>query len=408
MANIQVHSASGKETTEALRALDTELRNVSSPAHLLFTFYGATHDDSALHSYLTTRFPGTPIIGGTSSGGFMTHRGMCDENSIGVLLIEDPDGDYGVASGPLGDNPSQAAETLLQQALANCGCSGELPELIWAYQTPGHEEAVIEGLRRVVGDRCPIIGGSSADNDVSGNWRQLGTNGPSRDGLVIAVLFPSSPVDCAFQGGYEPAGPSGIVTGVAFHPAGDSGIVTSASGRQILTIDGESAAEVYNRWTDGRVSHKLPHGGTILAETTMCPIAVDGGRSDGVTQFLLVHPESVHAGGAMSTFCAVNVGDRVYAMKGDRSRLIDRADRVVQQAKRALSMSTPSVAGALMVYCAGCKMAVGEDIAQVAAAVARGLGDAPFIGCFTFGEQGRLIDKNVHGNLMISAVAFGA
>ena len=109
----------------------------------------------------------------------------------------------------------------------------------------------------------------------------------------------------------------------------------------------------------------------------------------------------------MSTFCSVNVGDRVYAMKGDRTRLIDRADRVVQQAKRALALSTPKVAGALVTYCAGCKMAVGDDIADVAEAVAHGLGDAPFIGCFTFGEQGRLIDRNVHGNLMISAVAFG-
>jgi hypothetical protein len=404
MVNIQVHSASGPDTSRVLQDLDAELNVADSAAHLIFAFYGASHDDNALHSYLKTRFPGTPVIGGTSSGGFMTHRGMCDESSIGVLVVDDPHGDYGVAAGPLGVDPACAAETLLQQALASCGCSGELPELIWAYQAPGHEEEVIDGLRRVVGDRCPIIGGSSADNDVSGQWRQLGTDGPLSAGLVIAVLFPSSPVDCAFQSGYEPAGPSGIVTSIALRP-GDN---ATASGREILTIDDEPAADVYNRWTGGLVSHKLRDGGTILTETSLCPIAVDGGRCDGVTQFLLVHPESVHANGSMSTFCAVNVGDRVYAMKGDRTRLIDRADRVVQQASRALSHSTSSVAGALIVYCAGCKLAVGDDIAQVAAAVAHSLGDAPFIGSFTFGEQGRLIDKNVHGNLMISAVAFGA
>ena len=39
-------------------------------------------------------------------------------------------------------------------------------------------------------------------------------------------------------------------------------------------------------------------------------------------------------------------------------------------------------------------------------AVAANLGGAPFIGCFRFGEQGRLMGRNVYGNLMISAVAF--
>lgn len=408
MTQIQVHSASGTNTSAVLGLLDSELRGASAPAHLLFAFYGADHDDIAIHDYLSKRFPGTPVIGGTSSGGFMTHRGMCDENSIGLLLIDDPAGEYGVASGRIGTDAAKSAEELLQEALSSCGCSGELPELIWVYQAPGHEEAVIEGLRRVVGDRCPIVGGSSADNDVSGKWRQLGPSGPLCDGLVIAVLFPSTAIDCAFQGGYEPAGPSGIVTGVAFHAVGESGIVTSASGREILTIDDMPASAVYNDWIDGRLSGKLLDGGTILAETTMCPLAVDVGRVDGITNFLLVHPESVQTNGALTTFCAVDVGTRVYAMKGDRSRLIERADRVVQQAKRALAVASPSIAGALVIYCAGCKMAVGDDIAQVAAAVARGLGDAPFLGCFTFGEQGQLLDRNVHGNLMISAVAFGS
>ena len=43
---------------------------------------------------------------------------------------------------------------------------------------------------------------------------------------------------------------------------------------------------------------------------------------------------------------------------------------------------------------------------RVAVAVAANLGGAPFIGCFRFGEQGRLMGRNVYGNLMISAVAF--
>lgn len=407
MTRLQVHAASGTDTPDTLRLLDLEVGQAARDTHLLFAFYGCDHDDDALHAYLERTFPGTPVIGGTSSGGLMTHKGLFDERSIGLLLIDDAEGDYGVAAGQLGPDPAHSAETLLRQALANCGCSGELPELIWVYQAPGHEEDVIEGLRRVVGDRCPIVGGSSADNDVSGKWRQLGPDGPLRDGLAIAVLFPSNPIDCAFQGGYEPAGPSGIVTSIGYEACDNSGVVTATSGREVLSIDGSPAAEVYNQWIGGRVTSKLEAGGSILAETTMFPLAVDAGTVDGVTCFLLVHPESVQAGGGLTTFRDLQVGDRVYAMKGDRRRLIERAERVMDQATHSLNSSNSAIAGALVVYCGGCKLAVGDDIAQVASAVASVLGDAPFIGCFTFGEQGRLLDRNVHGNLMISAVAFG-
>ena len=119
-----------------------------------------------------------------------------------------------------------------------------------------------------------------------------------------------------------------------------------------------------------------------------------------------MHPEMVTAAGALRTFRNAESGARIYSMKGDRGRLVERAARVAGQAMRMLPGSHSDAAGALVVYCGGCKMAIGDDIHKVSAAVAGQLGAAPFIGCFTFGEQGRLLERNVHGNLMISAVVF--
>lgn len=407
MTQLHVHAASGGTTSAVIEALAAELAPHTFTPRLIFAFYGCDHDDALLHRYLRERFPDSAIMGGSSSGGIMTHRGVLDQSSIGLMLIDDEGGDYGVAGGPLEGDASQVAEALLAQALDACGCTGELPELIWIYQAPGNEEAVVEGLRRVVGDRCPIVGGSSADNDVSGRWRQLGPDGVMSGGLVVGVMFPSSKIGYAFQGGYEPAGPSGVVTGIGFKPAGDSGIVTGTSGREIHSIDGLPAAQVYDGWIDNRIAAKLGCGGSILADTTMYPLAVDAGRIDGVTHYLLIHPESVSAGGTVSTFRNVDVGTRIYAMKGDRQRLVDRAGRVTAQAQAGLSAEGVTPAGGLVVYCGGCKLAVAENIAGVAHTVAQALGDVPFIGCFTFGEQGHLAGRNVHGNLMISAVAFG-
>jgi hypothetical protein len=374
---------------------------------IVFAFYNSDHDDAAIFDFVQTRFPRAALLGGTSCNGIMSEAGLADGPSIGMLLLEDAAGDYGTSAVQLGTDPAGSAELALIAALENASCAGELPELIWIYQAPGREEAVIEGLRRIVGDRCPIIGGSSADNAVSGQWRQLGPDGPVTDGLVVAVLFPSGGIGFGFQGGYEPTGPSGIVTQVGFDPAGDSGLVTAVSARQIVSIDGEPAAHVYNRWMGGGLSSKLADGGTILIDTTMCPLGIDAGKIEDVTHYRLVHPERISPEGVLSTFAMIEEGTRVHSMRGNRTRLIERAGKVAATAAAALPGGPASLAGGLIVYCAGCMLAVDDQMPEVANTVLRAFGGMPFIGCFTFGEQGLMLDRNVHGNLMISAIAFG-
>lgn len=374
---------------------------------MLCVFYDSDHHDAPITDFLAERFPGVPVLGGTSCDGGMNQLGLGGRGSIALLAITDPEGDYGTASVLLDGDAATCAEKALHAALDNAGCPGELPELIWIYQAPGHEEEVIAGLRRVVGDRCPIIGGSSADNDVSGKWRQLGSDGVMTDGLVVGVFLSSGGVGFAFQGGYEPAGASGVVTKVAYATNGATGVVTQARGRRIITIDHKPAAEVYNRWTDGLVSGKLSTGGNILAETSMHPLGIDAGKIEDVTHYLVVHPDQVLEGGVVSTFAEVEEGTRLFSMRGDKARLVERAGKVTAAAVANIPGGAANVAGALIVYCAGCKMAVGEQMDGVADAVTKSLRGAPFVGCFTFGEQGVVLNKNAHGNLMISAVAFG-
>lgn len=406
MDKVSSYTANDHDTIAALASLAEQLQSPGSGNGLVFTFYGCDHNGILIDAFLQENFAGKAIIGGSSSGGLMTESGFYDEDTVGLLVLEDQAGEYGVADGVFDDDPEKLAEKVLMQALDNCNCTGQLPELIWLYQTPGHEEAVMRGLRNIIGDHCPIMGGTAADNDVSGQWHLLGPSGALTDGLVIAVMFPSSPIGFAFQGGYEPSGPQGTVTGIGYHSAGESGVVTDGVGRDVLTIDGAPAAEVYNRWANNAIASKLD-GGSILAETTMYPIAINTGDIDGVGQYLLIHPESVLPQGGLRTFRELETGMRIHAMRGDRQQLVARAGRVADHAKRNLELEHKNISGAIMIYCGGCKLAVGDDITEVARTVGLTLGGTPFIGCFTFGEQGYLLDKNVHGNLMISAVVFG-
>lgn len=406
MVSLRSFAVSNQSTALAVRELASQLDGAQISPSFICVFYDADHEDGPIHDLLRARFPEAALLGGTSCNGAMTEDGLGGAGSIGVLLVEDPDGDYGSAAVEFDGDAADCAERALHAALGDAGCAGELPELVWIYQAPGQEEGVIEGLRRVVGDRCPIIGGSSADNTVSGGWRQLGPDGAIRNGVVVGVLFSSGGIGYAFQGGYEPTGPSGVVTRIGYSPSGESGIVTKVRSRQIVSIDGEPAAEVYNRWVGGSLSEKVESGGNILTDTTMFPLGVDAGRIEDLTHYLLIHPEQVTADGALSTFASVEEGTRLYSMRGDRTRLVERAGRVATAAVGSLG-GAERLAGGLVVYCAGCMLAVGDQMPRVSAAVSESLDGMPFVGCFTFGEQGLVLDRNAHGNLMISAIVFG-
>lgn len=402
MVAMKSYTASGSCTAQVLATLAQTLAEAQPfTADFLCVFYDALHDDQAITLFLDQHFPGVARLGGTSCAGVMSDAGLAGGGSIGLLLVQDPDGDYGTAAIRLQGNAADCAERALQAALHDAGCPGELPELVWIYQAPGQEEAVIEGLRRIVSDRCPIIGGSSADDDIGGRWRQLGPDGPLCDGLVVGVLFPSGGISHVFQGGYEPSGHSGTITRV--------GATAAAGGaaRHIIAIDEQPAAEVYNRWLGGALKPQLAAGGNILRATTMFPLGVDAGRIGEVRCHRLIHPERILPGGALSTFAQVEEGMRLYAMRGHKSHLVERAGLVAAAAAASLPGGANTLAGALVVYCAGCMFAVGEDMPQVAQAVAQRLAGAPFVGCFTFGEQGAMQGRNMHGNLMISAIAFG-
>ena len=407
MVSLKSFVVSDPSTGQALAELAGAVDAAGMDPSFICLFYDSDHEDGPIFNYIRHRFPRAALLGGTSCGGVMSQAGLGGAGSIGLLLIEDPDGDYGTAAVRLGTDPAGSAEHALHAALAAAGSTGELPELIWIYQAPGQEESVIEGLRRVVGDRCPIIGGSAADNTVAGTWRQVGPDGPMQDGLVVGVLFSSGGIGFAFQGGYEPSGPSGIVTRVGYDAAGESGIVTKVRGRHILSIDGKPAAEVYNRWTGGVLSGKIEGGGNILTDTTMYPLGIDAGKIEDVTYYLLIHPDQIVEDGALSIFASIEEGTRVYSMRGDKTRLVERAGKVAAAAAAALAGGATNLAGGLVVYCAGCMLAVGEQMPKVSKAVSASFDGMPFVGCFTFGEQGFVLNKNAHGNLMISAIAFG-
>ncbi len=365
--------------------------------------YDRAPDFVALHKSVACRDAGLSprladvraLHGATSCLGVMSEAGPKIENGAGAFAIWDEGGDYGTVMRPLGDDARAAARDACEAALLAADRPGEAPDLIWLSSSPGQEEAVLAGIADVVGPHVPVLGGSAADDSVEGHWLVYDKDDVQSNGVVVSVLFPTTTVSFAYHNGYAPTEHVGKVTGV--------------EGRLLTEIDGKPAADVYRAWTDHNlIPDAVSETTAILSESTLAPFGRYLDSVGDVPYYLLAHPAGLTADGHLELFSDVNLGDELTLMSGSPDQLTQRAGKVAALAVQAGGMSPDSVAGALCVYCGGCMLAVRNRLDEVAEGVAKALPSVPFLGVFTFGEQGVVLDgNNRHGNLMISAVLFG-
>jgi hypothetical protein len=369
-------------------------KKLGAAPELLLIYATENHATDALISSVRTLAPNTPILGSTSCGGVMTEAGFhtSPQGAVGMLGISDPGGAYGIGAAPLAEDPFAAAAVAITQALAASGRDFESPVIVWCCQPPGQEEFVLEGIQSIIGPHTPIIGGSSADEHIAGKWREFSTEGVLTDHVVVAALFPTLPHGAAFQSGYA--------------PTENTGIVTRAEGRHILEIDGRTASEVYSGWTNGDVSSS--EAGMILAKSTPTPLGRLAGHLDGVPLFLLSHPAIIGMTGDLSLFTDISEGDQITMMRGSPESLVNRAGLVINDARAAGGGLPETTRGGLVIYCGGCMLHVRDRMDDVAEGVSQAMNRAPFLGAFTFGEQGAIVDSsNRHGNLMVAGLVFG-
>lgn len=355
------------------------------------------HDVEIVRDELRRLAPEAKLHGSTSCLGVMTQDGFHTDDGVGLGLLGIVDdevcGAIGVGIEPTGTDPHAAAGSAVRRAVESAGRPGEVPSLVWLSASPGAEETVIRGVEAVVGTGVPILGGSAADNTVEGHWKLFTSDATFTDAVLVTVVFPSGRVASAFQSGYS--------------PTDHKGVVTRAKGRKIFEIDGRPAARVYDTWTNGAIAGALEHGGNILGQTSLHPLGRIVGRTGEAEYYRLAHPDSVTEDGGLTLFADVEVGDALVLMAASPEAIVRRAGRVAEETMARAGLRSDDVAGALVVFCAGCMLAVKPHMDEVVRGLRSALGDAPFLGVFTFGEQGFLAGgENRHGNLMISVTVF--
>ncbi|WP_146348422.1 FIST signal transduction protein [Phaeobacter marinintestinus] len=393
---IIVATSTAPSAEQAVADIIGQMPTAKSDPDFIAVHFSAVYDQAVIQNGLRNLAKGS-FHGATSCQGVMSDTGMQSINGLGAgaFCIWDPEGAYGTAMRPIGDNARASARDATEAALRAAGRYGEAPDMVWLSTVPGTEEAVLEGVQSVLGRNVPILGGSAADNDVSGNWSVFDRDSCAENGVAVSVLFPSGDVSFAYHNGYAPT----------LH----SGQVTKANGRRLIEIDNRPAADVYCGWTGGAVQPKTPtsESASILADSTLSPLGRHLRNVGTVPYFRLAHPSTLHPDGSLDLFADVSEGDVLTLMQGSVSSLTERAGKVTCLAGRVGGMSQDDVKGALVVYCGGCMMAVQDRMDDVVGGINNVLSGKPFMGIFSFGEQGMAFDgQNHHGNLMISSIVF--
>lgn len=385
---------------ETGRAVDDLLEQLSRGSGGLkvrgaILYHSVAHDPAAVQAALRSKLPGVPLLGTTSCLGVGTGAGYSTGTVLSGFFLLGEGFRFGTAVGRKNGDARALGEKVARAALANAGISGAQARFALVHPTPGQEEEILDGAFSLLDRQAAVIGGSAADNDLSGKWSVWTQETVCGAGFAMAVCDWPWKIGTNYQAGYL--------------PTAKRGKVTAASGRTLLTIDGRPAAEVYNEWSEGHIAAELKSGGNVLAKTTMSPIGIPRGMFGGFEAYVLVHPESVDpATGGLRLFANVEVGQSVVLMSSSVDALVHRGAMVARAALSRSAMTASEVAGALVVYCAGCVLAIQQQMPQTIDEIQRTLPGVPFSSVFSFGEQGCVLPKQVaHGNLMASVLLLG-
>jgi len=386
--------------SEAISIMEEGLKG-KKPEYII-AFMTVDYNVTEIVEEILKHYPGVQLYGGTSCTAVLTKDGYhtSTNGALAVMGIYSVNITFGVGGAEIGDGISarEAGRAAITEAISNAGLDGK-PDIVLITASPGHEEEILSGIEEVIGEDVPVFGGSAADNTIEGKWKQIANDRVYSNGVSVTAIFTSMKIGYAFESGYL------IME--------KEGVITKSSGRRIYEIDGKPAADVYNEWTSGKVFGKYANQTsgkvTILANATFYPLAKKVVGVDNKTHYISIHPESVNLSDrSISVFVNVSDGERVQLMHGTWEILLNRGQTTPAKALEKGNIEKGETAFGIYIFCAGTLLAIPENERdKLPLLVGQTIG-APFIGTFTFGEQGFIEGVgNVHENLANSIVVVG-
>ena len=152
------------------------------------------------------------------------------------------------------------------------------------------------------------------------------------------------------------------------------------------------------------MTEAVKRGENVINFCTLYPLCQTLGSHN---QFIRVWPsDDPSAPGSLRTGVGVREGATVYLSEGDWNILLNHFATIPQKARDSKPKMRP-MAG-LFIYCGGAMECIPKDQRQqMAVLVGQSMNDLPWMGVFTWGEQGNVPGVgNVHSSLSSCTVLF--
>jgi len=358
----------------------------------------------------------TRIYGGSSdSRGVMTDKGFVKaaetgygygppqrKHALAIMTVTSEYINFGVGSANCAAYPSvqEASKAATLNAILNAGKpQSEMPRIVLVTTPSSLEEEAIEGIEQVLGTETPIIGGT-AGGPVSTSF---GERQAYASGISLTAIYTDLPMGWTFEAGFDV-------------PDQHSGVVTKVEGRTIAEIDNRPSLDVYDEWLDGHIgqlAEKSTDPASIRELLTLHPLYRKYTSPSGQNYFLFSHPwpkDDSLKSRSFTTSTQIKEGERVYLCHGSWQTLLNRIGNLPRKAKlnAGIRIDTKPILG-IGYICAGAMGVIPEsEREKISLLINHANNGAPFIGPFTWGEQGHFPGMaNAHGNLLTGFLVIG-
>ena len=394
------HPNVGKAVGESVKML---LKTVAKPRFVL-VFFTDPYNPQKLRDSILSKLGKVKLLGLQSANGVFTPKGLhsSPNGALAILGFQGKGLSVGVAGADVNETSvhAEVARKVIDSALKDGGQNPKRrPDGIITGQVLGFSEIYSSVLNKKL-PSIPMVGGNQITNTVKPGAIIVNQK-VYKSGFAMALLYASYPIGTYFHGGFMGRTKSGVITKV-----------DPKNPYIIIEIDHRPALDVYNGWAKGAFTQYLGKKKPVIVNNSVTkPLAKALKLADGSLHYLTLHPWKFNPDKSFNGGIRVSKGERIHYVEGNEKILIKRSGVVARKAMVEGGFPIKLLAGGVHIYCVGAGLKLGIQAKGLAPKMVNEIKEqthnAPFIGGFFGGEQGRIKGHGYFaGNLMSAMMVF--
>ena len=308
------------------------------------------------------------LIAGSSSSGEIANEPLKKSSVVVITVAQEGLKAYGAVSTKVKENAHEAGAEVARLVQEQAG--GEELNLFMMFPDvlSGNGSDIVRGIKEVMGDHFPIVGGASGDDfEFVKTFQYLDTTPHS--GAVVGLGFSGN---VSF----------GIGVKHGWVPIGLPYTVTKSEGSVVHELNGKPAIKIYEDYFGEEHTESLRHE-TLAKLAITYPLGL---YMPDREEYLIRDPISVDEKGSITCAAEIPENSEVRLMIGSRDEAIAVARKAAEKAVEQLGGSSP--AAAIIFNCIARNKLFGEMAGDEISAIRDVLGiEVPVAGFYTYGEQ---------------------